>query len=76
MMDTIPKCKVVSAIEQVITAVKPQVLICHGPSFHQDHTIVYEATLAATRSTARFCPDEIYIAENPTYVHSLGPRPT
>lgn len=74
MMDTIPKCKVVSAIEQVIAAVKPQVLICHGPSFHQDHTIVYEATLAATRPTARFCPDEIYIAENPTYVHSLGPQ--
>jgi hypothetical protein len=36
--------------------------------------MVYEATIAATRPTARFLPSEIYIMENPTYVHSLGPQ--
>lgn len=73
-MDTVPRAQVVRAIENVIAEVKPTVMICHGPSFHQDHTATYEATLAAIRPTARFMPREIYIAENPTYFHSLGPH--
>ena len=74
ILDTIPKREIVNAIEQVISQVRPKIMICHGPSFHQDHTIVYEASIAAIRPTARFCPNEVYIAENPTYVHSLGPQ--
>jgi LmbE family N-acetylglucosaminyl deacetylase len=72
-LDQVPKCEVVTEIEQVIKKVKPDILICQGPSFHHDHTIVYEATIAATRPTALFCPLQIYIMENPTYVHSIGP---
>jgi LmbE family N-acetylglucosaminyl deacetylase len=72
-LDTIPKRNVVSAIESVISAVEPDVMIVQGPSFHHDHTIVYEATIAATRPTARHCPKEMYVMENPTYVHSIGP---
>lgn len=72
-LDTLPKRNIVSAIESVITDVEPDVMILQGPSFHHDHTIVYEATIAATRPTARHCPREIYVMENPTYVHSLGP---
>jgi len=72
-LDTIPKREVVSAFEGVIAEVRPDVLICQGPSFHHDHTVTYEAAVAATRPTARFYPPEIYIMENPTYVHSLGP---
>lgn len=72
-LDTVPKRNVVSAIESVISAVEPDVMIVQGPSFHHDHTIVYEATVAATRPTARHCPKEIYVMENPTYVHSIGP---
>lgn len=67
------KKEIVIAIEKVISTVQPDILICQGPSFHHDHTIVYEATIAATRPTARFCPQEIYVMENPTYVHSIGP---
>lgn len=74
LLDTIPKKDLVAAIEDVIDKVSPNVMICQGPSFHHDHSITYEATIAATRPTARHCPDEIYIAENPTYVHSLGPQ--
>ena len=74
LMDTLPRKTVVSAIEKVISDVQPDVMICHGPSFHQDHTVTYEATLAAIRPTARCMPREIYIAENPTYVHSIGPQ--
>ena len=72
-LDTIPRREVVSAFEEVIAEVRPDVLICQGPSFHHDHTVTYEAAIAATRPTARFYPPEIYIMENPTYVHSLGP---
>ncbi|NUM89359.1 MAG: PIG-L family deacetylase, partial [Bdellovibrionales bacterium] len=72
-LDQIPKREVVSAIEKSIATVQPEVLICQGPSFHHDHTIVYEAVIAATRPTAQYCPKEIYVMENPTYVHSLGP---
>ena len=72
-LDTLPKRNIVSAIESVITDVQPDVMIVQGPSFHHDHTIVYEATIAATRPTARHCPREMYVMENPTYVHSLGP---
>ena len=71
-LDTKPKRELVAVYEKVISQVKPQVLICQGPSFHHDHTIVYESVIAATRPTALFCPGEIYIMENPTYVHSLG----
>jgi LmbE family N-acetylglucosaminyl deacetylase len=72
-LDTLPKRNIVSAIESVITDVEPDAMIVQGPSFHHDHTIVYEATIAATRPTARHCPHEMYVMENPTYVHSLGP---
>jgi LmbE family N-acetylglucosaminyl deacetylase len=73
-LDLLPKRQLVSHIERVISQVKPAILICQGPSFHHDHTLVYEATVAATRPTARFFPREMYIMENPTYVHSLGPQ--
>ncbi len=72
-LDTLPKKQIVASIEKVIEKVRPAVLICQGPSFHHDHTIVYESVIAATRPTARHYPDEIYVAENPTYVHSVGP---
>lgn len=73
-LDTLPKKSVVGAIEKIIEIVKPEILICQGPSFHHDHTIVYESVIAATRPTARHLPKEIYVMENPTYVHSIGPQ--
>lgn len=73
-LDTFPRYQLVSLIEEIILAVKPSILISQGPSFHHDHRAVYEAVVAATRPTFGHCPDEIYIMENPTYVHSLGPQ--
>lgn len=79
-LDTVPKSRIVAALEKAVYAVQPNVLICQAPSFHHDHAIVYEATIAALRPTVRFHPDEVLLMENPTYVHSLGPatdfRPT
>lgn len=74
LLDTLPKRDLVKAVEEVIEKVKPEILICQGPSFHHDHTLVYEAVIAATRPTARHCPGTIYVMENPTYVHSIGPQ--
>lgn len=72
-MDTVPRRDVVSALERSIYSVRPDLLICQAPSFHHDHSIVYEATIAALRPTVRFHPDEVLLMENPTYVHSVGP---
>ncbi len=71
-LDTLPIKQLILAVEKVIQNVQPDVLIFQGPSFHQDHSLVYEAVIAATRPTCRFCPKEMYIMENPTYVHTLG----
>lgn len=72
-LDTIPRRLVVAALEKIIAEVKPSTLIFQGPSFHHDHTVVYEATVAATRPTSLFLPSRMLVMENPTYVHSLGP---
>lgn len=73
-MDMVPKRDVVAAVEKIIDTVRPSILLCQGPSFHHDHTVVYESVIAATRPTSRFCPNSIFVMENPTYVHSLGPQ--
>lgn len=72
-MDTIPKAQIVKAFENANRAIEPDVIICQAPSFHHDHTLVYESLIAALRPTTRIQPDEILLMENPTYVHSLGP---
>lgn len=72
-LDTLPRVEVVTALEEVIEAVRPEILIFQGASFHHDHTVVYEATVAATRPTSRHYPELLLVMENPTYVHSLGP---
>lgn len=71
-LDTLPRAQIVKELENIISDVAPSVMILQGPSFHHDHTILYEAAIAATRPTARHIPNQIYIMENPTYVHSLG----
>lgn len=73
-LDQLPKKTLIGMMEKVISKVKPSIIICQGPSFHQDHSAVYESMVAATRPTARYMPREIYIMENPTYVHSMGPQ--
>ena len=72
-LDTIPFRDIISGIENILDELQPEILVLQGPSFHQDHTIVYNAAIAATRPTARFCPSDILIMENPTYIHSQGP---
>ncbi len=72
-LDQVERSFLVKFFEQAILDVKPDVLMIMGPSFHHDHTIVYEAVIAATRPTFKFCPEAIYVMENSTYVHKLYP---
>lgn len=70
-LDTVSKSKLVSLIEKQILDIKPDIIMTMGPSFHHDHTIVYEAVIAATRPTFNYAPKCIWVMENPTYVHKL-----
>ena len=72
-MDTMPKAEIVKAFEGATQKIQPDIIVCQAPSFHHDHTLVYESLIAALRPTTRIQPDEILLMENPTYVHSLGP---
>lgn len=72
-LDTIGKSLIVKLIENAIQEVKPDVLMFMGPSFHHDHTIVYESVIAATRPTFLWSPAKLYVLENPTYIHDPYP---
>jgi len=68
-LDIVPKAQLVKLIENAILQVNPDILMIMGSSFHHDHTIVYEAVIAATRPTFAVSTELIYVMENPTYVH-------
>jgi len=69
-LDLFGKARLINIIENIISEVNPDVLMVTGPSFHQDHQLVYESTIAATRPTRALSVKETLIMENPTYVHS------
>ncbi len=71
-MDRVPIRDVVGAIERVQDEFKADAWYMIGPSFHQDHRVVFEAALAAARPTRASCPNEIFRYELPTY--SGNPR--
>ena len=72
-LDTVPRAQLVKLIENAVLQVKPDILMIMGPSFHHDHTAVYEAVIAATRPTFSISSELIYVLENPTYVHDPYP---
>jgi LmbE family N-acetylglucosaminyl deacetylase len=71
-MDRVPIRDVIAAIERVQDSCNADVWYMIGPSFHQDHRVVFEAALAAARPTRSSCPREIFRYELPTY--SGNPR--
>jgi len=70
LLDVFERRELVALIEEGIELVRPHTLIVTGPSFHHDHTAVFEATMAALRPTAGYFPSEVLISENPTYVYA------
>ena len=71
-MDQVPIADVVSAIEKVQDDFRADTWYMIGPSFHQDHRVVFEAAQAAARPTRRCYPTQIFRYELPTY--SGNPR--
>ena len=73
-LDTFPIAHLINFVESMINQVQPDILMTMAPSFHQDHRILYEAVIAATRPTFHYSPSEILLMENPTYIHQLYPN--
>jgi LmbE family N-acetylglucosaminyl deacetylase len=71
-MDQVPVADVVAAIERVQNDFDSDCWYMIGPSFHQDHRVVFEAAMAAARPTRKSCPRSIFRYELPTY--SGNPR--
>jgi LmbE family N-acetylglucosaminyl deacetylase len=72
LMDQVPIASVVSAIEKVQDEFRADTWYMIGPSFHQDHRVVFEAAQAAARPTRKCYPAKIFRYELPTY--SGNPR--
>jgi LmbE family N-acetylglucosaminyl deacetylase len=73
-LDIFPISILIKFIESIISEVRPNMLMTMAPSFHQDHRIVYEAVVAATRPSFEYSASEILLMENPTYIHELYPN--
>jgi len=73
ILDKVNRSLIVRLLEKAIQQVQPNKIMVMGPSFHHDHVAVYEAVIAATRPTFQWSVDEIWILENPTYVHDPYP---
>lgn len=66
-LDALPLRDLVEVIERCQDDFKADVWYIPGPSFHQDHTAVYNACAAAGRPTRANLPKEVYKYELPTY---------
>jgi len=62
--DTIPLLEITQEIEARISSYKPEVIYTHdGQDLNNDHRLIYEATLVATRPLPGFCVKELYSYE-------------
>lgn len=66
-MDTVPIREVVGEIERVQDKFCADRWYVAGPSFHQDHRVVFEASMAAARISKKNTPREIFLYELPIY---------
>lgn len=62
--DTIPLLEITQMIEATIRSYQPDVVYSHyGQGVNNDHKIIYEATLVATRPLPGICVKEVYSYE-------------
>jgi LmbE family N-acetylglucosaminyl deacetylase len=73
IMDTVPIRSVVSALEGVQKVFQADRWYVAGPSFHQDHRVVFEAAMSAARVSWQHAPKDVYAYELPMY--SMNHRP-
>ena len=72
-MDTIPIREVIGELERVQREFAADRWYVAGPSFHQDHRVVFEAAMAAGRISWNNSPKEIYLYELPMYSMNHAP---
>lgn len=70
-LDTIPMSSIISEIESVIEKLKPDTIFTCFPSYNQDHRVVYEATVTATRPHDKnHFVKNVLVYEQPETLHS------
>jgi LmbE family N-acetylglucosaminyl deacetylase len=70
-LDLYGRAQLVRGVEEIVTSVDPEVIMTMGPSFHHDHTALYEAVIAAIRPTVIRNVKRVLLMENATYVHQM-----
>lgn len=71
-MDTIPIRDVVGCIEKAQDGFRADRWYVAGPSFHQDHRVVFEAAMAAARPSRKYTPKGVLLYE--TSLYSWSPK--
>jgi LmbE family N-acetylglucosaminyl deacetylase len=67
LMDTVPIRNVVMGIEAVQDELNADRWYVAGPSFHQDHRVVFEAAMAAARPSRTNVPNDVFLYETALY---------
>jgi LmbE family N-acetylglucosaminyl deacetylase len=66
-MDTVPIRSIVMEIERIQDDFKADSWFVAGQSFHQDHRVVYNAAMAASRVSRATAPLSVFLYETPMY---------
>lgn len=70
-LDSVPISKVISELEKNINLYKPDTIFTCFPSYNQDHRVVYEATITATRPhDENHFVKNVLVYEQPETLHS------
>lgn len=71
VLHTLPINTIISQLETIIQNVKPETVFVCYPSYNQDHRVVYDALLTATRPhDINWQPKNILIYEQPETLHT------
>lgn len=70
-LDNLPISKLISELEEKINTYKPDTIFVCFPSYNQDHRVVYDATITATRPHDKnHFVKNVLIYEQPETLHS------
>ena len=70
-LHTLPITEIISDFEKVISAVKPDTVFTCFPSYNQDHRVVFDAVLTATRPHDRLWRvKNVLVYEQPETLHT------
>ncbi|MGP4082434.1 PIG-L deacetylase family protein [Pseudalkalibacillus sp. R45] len=67
-MDTIPMNQIVSKLDRVLRKMEPTIVFIPYPSYHQDHQVLFQASMASLRPVPKRSPKLIAMYEYPMIV--------